>query len=75
MQFSWSFNAGQVTISIALIALAWRLLLIDTFIRRFFIEHEILMRDYCDRHQINLDDLPTRFGLTRKGHKHAPDNN
>lgn len=34
---------------------------VESLIRRFGMEHEILVRDYCERHNLKLEDLPTRF--------------
>jgi hypothetical protein len=30
-------------------------------LRQFSQEHEVLIRDYCERHDINMDDFPTRL--------------
>lgn len=56
---------GTITITGAgtvgtLVILLWR---IETWGRRHFTEHEILVRDYCERKGIKLSDLPTRLNL------------
>lgn len=38
----------------------WRL---EAFSTRFMIEHEILIRDYCQRHDIEVEELPTRMNV------------
>lgn len=32
-----------------------------TAVQIFRLEHEILIRDYCERHGLKIDDFPTRL--------------
>jgi hypothetical protein len=34
---------------------------VSKWLDHFSIEHEILIRDYCERHDLRVNDLPTRF--------------
>jgi hypothetical protein len=38
----------------ALFGAIWRA---DTLIRKYAIEHEILVRDYCERHDLDRDEF------------------
>lgn len=65
MHFDFTISLGQmVTLGVVTLA-TFRL---ESLISRFGIEHEILIRDYCERKGIRLGDLPTRFrrGLFEK---------
>lgn len=39
----------------------WGLRRIEKKIDKFGMEHELLVRDYCERHGIKVEDLPTRM--------------
>jgi hypothetical protein len=59
--FSWTFG-NAVTLTV-LFAAIWRA---DTLIRRFAIEHEILVRDYCERHDLDRDEFVTGRNRRRR---------
>ena len=40
--------------------LLWFASKLDRTMERFLVEHEILVGDYCTRHKLKTDDLPTR---------------
>jgi hypothetical protein len=50
--FSWTF--GNMVVLAALFGAIWRA---DTLIRKYAIEHEILVRDYCERHDLDRDEF------------------
>lgn len=59
MHFDFTVNV-QSMINFGLLLLAiWR---VEGWGRKFLVEHEILIRDYCKREGIELRDLPTRTG-------------
>ena len=63
MHFSLTITFGNVVTIITLIGVLVRVdYRINKWVARFSMEHEILVRDYCERHNIKLSDLPTRFG-------------
>lgn len=61
IHFEWTFNLTNLLMFGAIVGYAWRL---EKIITRFLVEHEILVRDYCKRVGIKINDLPTRL-LTR----------
>jgi hypothetical protein len=52
--FSWTL--GNAVTVIILFGAIWRA---DTLLRRYAIEHEILVRDYCERHDLDRSDFIT----------------
>lgn len=44
-----------------LLALVRVLMKLNRFHSRMMLEHELLVRDYCERHKILPDDLPSRM--------------
>ena len=67
--FDWTISLGSLLTVISLLAL---LMKVGQFHNTLLIEHEILVKDYCDRNGIEKHDLPTRgqglslFGWGRK---------
>lgn len=57
MHIDMTISLGNIISLAVLFGVAWR---VDNLFRRFAIEHEILVRDYCERHGLELSDLPTR---------------
>jgi hypothetical protein len=57
MHFDFNIGISQVVNFVLLIGTIIR---VEQWGRRFLVEHEILIRDYCKRNDIDLDDLPTR---------------
>lgn len=58
--FEWTITFGNGLSVSAAVYLIFRL---ETYGRRLVTEHEILVRDYCERKGIKLKDLPTRLKL------------
>jgi hypothetical protein len=57
MHFEFTMTLGQlITFTTVLIGI-WR---IEGLGRKYLVEHEILIRDYCERHNLKVHDLPTR---------------
>lgn len=56
---------GAIVNVIALLGGLWKLNQVGNHVRRTFdyfaLEHELVMQDYCDRHEIKLSELPTRL--------------
>jgi hypothetical protein len=62
--FHWSISLGDVLVLVSLfVGVGGALLRWEGLTRRLLIEHETLMRDYCQRHEIRLTDLPTRSSI------------
>jgi hypothetical protein len=62
VHFDWTIGVGNIIAFLAclLSVLAlWRR--IETLLAKFMIEHELLVRDYCQRKGIALEDIPTRL--------------
>ena len=60
MHFDLSFTLGNVVTISTLMGLGAILLRVDRTLRRFAVEHEMLIADYCKREGIRVRDLPTR---------------
>lgn len=64
MHFEFTVTLGQVGLFVALIALIWR---VEVFTTWFLIEHEMLIKWYCDEHSIEdpgeLLSRRIRYGL------------
>lgn len=60
--FDFTVNIQSMINFFLLIIGIWRL---EGWGRKLLIEHEILIRDYCNRCGIDLRDLPTRTGGIR----------
>jgi hypothetical protein len=60
----WDFTISfgniltMITFVFFLIGLNYK---VQKWLDHFSIEHEILIRDYCERHDLKVTDLPTRF--------------
>ena len=63
MHFDLSFTLGNVVTISTLMGLGAILLRVDRTLRRFAVEHEMLIADYCKREGIRVRDLPTRSRL------------
>ena len=57
MRFDLTISLGNILTVLALLGVIWR---VDNVLRKFIIEHEILMGWYCKYHNISLQDVPTR---------------
>jgi len=57
MQITWTISLGNILTVLAFVGGIAR---IEMLLNKFLVEHEILVRDYCERHNIKPDDLPTR---------------
>jgi hypothetical protein len=63
MHFDFTISLGNILTIVALVGLILR---IDKVVRKFLIEHEMLINWYCKEHNIELKDIPTRMkGLFR----------
>ena len=60
MHFTFDVSIGQIILLAAFLGGMWRLNRLLSFL---LFEHEILMKDYCDRVGINMKDLPSRTAL------------
>jgi len=64
MHFDSNLNLGSLITLVTIIGAIWRmerfLFSIQKLMQTFSFEHEILIRDYCERHHIDLESLPTR---------------
>jgi hypothetical protein len=62
----WAFLIGVISNLLVLFGGLWRLNQVAHHVQKTFdffaIEHELLIRDYCDRHGIESRELPTRLG-------------
>lgn len=71
MDHFFNVTAGQILIFAALMGLLIKmqgfLAKLQAFHTTLLTEHEILIKDYCDRHDIQPQALPTRTNLDRKG--------
>jgi len=65
MHFDFTFTVGNiVTIGAlvgAIIRVEYSIGRIGSFVQQFMMEHEMLIRDYCKRNNIELDELVTRY--------------
>jgi hypothetical protein len=57
VHFDFTITLGSLFTFVGIVGGIWR---IEKLRLTFFIEHEILIREYCKRNNINLNDLPTR---------------
>ena len=63
MHLDLTISLGNILTVLALLGVIWR---VDNILRKFIIEHEILMSWYCKAHNITLQEVPTRVkGLFR----------
>jgi hypothetical protein len=57
--------SGLITMSFIVIGFLWRIARslnnTNKVMMKFLQEHEMLIRDYCERHGIEVNDLPTRL--------------
>lgn len=60
IRFDWTITLNGVMQFSAICVLLWR---IESWGRRMFVEHEILVRDYCHRKGIKLNELSTRLHI------------
>lgn len=60
LHFDWTISLTGLMQFGAVCVLIWRM---ESYGRRMFTEHEILIRDYCERKGIKLKDLPTRLRI------------
>jgi len=58
MHFDFTITLGNV---VTLGVFLGGIIRFEWAFRRYGMEHEILVRDYCERHSIKISDLPTRF--------------
>lgn len=54
--------AGSAPMLLIVLVGQWRL---GQMMRKYLVEHEILIIDYCERHGIKSSMLPTRGGLIK----------
>ena len=57
MKFEFTVTLGQIGVFLAFLGTIWR---VERLIAYFFVEHEILVHDYCERHDLKVHELPTR---------------
>lgn len=57
MHFDFTVTLGNLITVVALIGAIWRA---ERLLQWFLVEHEILIKDYCERHGVEVKDLPTR---------------
>ena len=66
MHIDYTFTVGNLVTIAAVVGAIIRIEVIfertTGVIRKFMMEHEMLVREYCKRNNIDIDDLPTRFG-------------
>jgi hypothetical protein len=60
IHFDWTITLSGIATFCSVVVLILRM---ETWGRKIFTEHEILIRDYCERKGIKLRDLPTRLKL------------
>ena len=62
MHIDWTIGVGNIlafcTVLLSLFILWQR---IEVLLSKFMIEHELLIRDYCERKHIKLEEIPTRL--------------
>lgn len=58
MHIDFTVTLGNIIVFFTMMGGIWRF---ETVVGRFLVEHEILIREYCDRNNIKLDNLPTRL--------------
>ncbi len=60
----FTISAGDVAVIIAILGAIFRLeamrYTLQQQLAKYAFEHEMLLGDYCARHNMNLHDLPTR---------------
>ena len=54
----WSVTPWQIVVAL------W-LFRVDRRISQFMLEHEVLVRDYCDRHNIEVKDFMPRLKVPK----------
>jgi hypothetical protein len=54
---NFAFSIGDLVTILSIVGGIWR---VERFFGKFLVEHEILVKDYCERHGLMPYDLPTR---------------
>ena len=60
IHFDWTISIGQVVVFLTMVGAIIR---VDSMLKFFAIEHEILIDDHCERKGVKKEDLPTRKKL------------
>lgn len=64
MHFDFTISLGNILTIVAILGLGLKL---HRVVMMFLLEHDLLIQDYCERHGISLNGLPTRLARKR-GH-------
>lgn len=57
MHFDLTISLGNIVTVAFIMGMIWR---IERAYNLYSVEHEMLIADYCARHEIHVRDLPTR---------------
>ena len=62
----WTITIGDMAMVLTvLFGLLGTIRKVEKILDFFKVEHELLINDYCHRHNIRPHELPTRSGITR----------
>jgi hypothetical protein len=58
MHFDWTISIGSCALFVTMLGVGFRF---ERLMYWVLMEHEILIRDYCERHDLKVTEMPTRL--------------